>query len=210
MIIVLIGLPGSGKGTQASLISTELKFTKISVGDLLREEAKTNLEIKNLLLSGALLPGNTVDNMVENFISKNTSNNYVLDGYPRSIEQTNFLTNNHPEDVYAIHLDIDSNQLLARIRQRYMCADCNAVYNESTDQQVDKICDFCFGTSFTTREDDNEEIFGKRIADYQNNTVDVIKYFFNKGMLHVLNAQASPEEVFAKIKTFLISRQKES
>jgi adenylate kinase len=210
MILVLIGLPGSGKGTQASLISSELKFAKISVGDLLREEAKVNLEIKNLLLSGSLLPGDTVDKMVEQAISKCKNTNYVLDGYPRSMEQTNFLINNHPDDIYAIHLEIDPKKLLQRISQRYMCAKCNAVYNESKEARKGKKCNFCSSQSFTTREDDNENTFSKRISDYQNNTTDVIKYFSNRGVLHVLNAEESPEEVFQKIRQFPIFKQKES
>ncbi len=210
MILVLIGLPASGKGTQASLISSELAFEKISVGDLLREEATQNPKIREMLKSGSLLPGDTVNEMVEKTLNRNKSASYVLDGYPRSMQQTKFLINNHKTNIRAIHLDISIDFLLERIRTRYVCAACKAVYNESQDSKINKKCDFCLSREFITREDDNEDTFRNRIAEYQKKTIEVIDYFLEQGILNTINAQDTPEKVFTKIKDCIHSWQKES
>ncbi len=210
MIVVLIGLPACGKGTQASLMSSDLGFAKISVGDLLREEAQKNSAIKELLKSGALLPGDTVDEMVQKALSLDKSVNYVLDGYPRSMQQTKFLISNHSGNIRAIHLDIAPEVLLQRIRTRYMCAQCKAVYNESQESKINKKCNFCSSTEFITREDDNENTFKNRIFEYQNNTTEVINYFLSNKVLTTINAQQSPEQVFSEIKESIRSWKKES
>lgn len=211
MILVLIGLPASGKGTQASLISSKLNFNKISVGDLLREEANHDPKIKELLKAGSLLPGEIVDQMVEKTLNRDKNANYVLDGYPRSMKQTEFLIKNHKDNIRAIHLDISSEFLLERIKTRYMCASCNAVYSESQDSKINKKkCDFCFSTEFVTREDDNESTFRNRIAEYQAKTLEVINYFSEEGILNTINAQDTPEKVFSKIKEYVHSCKKES
>jgi adenylate kinase len=209
MIIVLIGLPGSGKGTQAKLLCDELNFTKISVGDLLREEAKSNSEIRKLLSSGALLPGDTVDKIVEKALGKNNSD-CVLDGYPRSISQTLFLTKNYTKDLYAVHLNIDPKDLLERIIGRYSCANCGAIYNQMHHSSVGKKCDFCLSEKFVVREDDNLETFQNRIQEYKTNTVEVIEYFATKGALATVDASGLPAKIFNQIKDFILLNQKKS
>ncbi len=177
MKLVLLGPPGSGKGTQAKMLSKEFKLKQISTGDLLREEAKKNThlskKINEILSQGKLLSDDVVFGILKQSLPQD---NFILDGFPRTTSQAKMLDNLiKPDFVFLI--DVKDDCIIERVVNRRMCPKCGRIYNLKTNKpKNDNLCDVC-GLPLVQREDDKEEVVRKRLEEYHNQTEPVLDYY---------------------------------
>ncbi len=206
--IIFIAPPAAGKGTQSSRLSKEFNLEHISTGDLLREEVKKgNTELKQMMESGSLVNDDIILTILKNKLE--TVNDYILDGFPRNLNQAialdEMLKQNNAKIDAVIYLDLDKETAKKRIVGRVSCPKCGNVYNTMIDgmnSKVNMICDDC-KSSLVKRSDDNEETFNVRFDTYMNETAPLIEYYQNKGNLYQIDSSKNPEEVYQEIKKVL-------
>ena len=147
MLILLIGLPGSGKGTQGKFLANKLHLPHLSTGDMFRKMAKREDSeaklLKQYIDTGKLVPGNLVNKIVEKFLAdEEYKNGCVLDGYPRNLEQAKFLEEITKQPITVIYLNIDDDIVIKRILGRFTCAVCEKNYNSYFDKpKIENVCD---------------------------------------------------------------------
>jgi adenylate kinase len=206
--IVLFGSPGSGKGTQAKMLTQCLKVPHISTGDMLRDLIRQN-EAEPMLVarmqSGALVRDEVVNRMVEDRLSQpDAAQGFVLDGYPRTTPQAEHLAgwmDSRGIREVVIYLAVDYNIVIARLTGRRQCPRCGTLYNLATKRpRVDETCDLD-GEKLVIRQDDNEEVIRERLAAYERQTQPVLEYFQAAGrQVAKVNASSGPpEQVFKTI-----------
>ncbi|MHA2174586.1 MAG: adenylate kinase [Candidatus Hodarchaeales archaeon] len=207
MKLIILGAPGSGKGTQAKLITQSKKIPQISTGDLLREavNAQSPLGIKasEFMNTGNLVPDDIVLELLkERLEKKDTLNGFILDGYPRNLTQANDLAKITNIEL-VINIDVDSTLLVKRITGRRTCKNCGAIFHiEFNPPRVKGICDKCSGELFQ-REDDTEETVKKRIETYENQTKPLINHYNDQSLLQSLVSDGTIEEMRRKVDTLL-------
>jgi adenylate kinase len=205
--LIILGAPGSGKGTQAKLITQSKKIPQISTGDLLREavNAQSPLGIKasEFMNTGNLVPDDIVLELLkERLEKKDTLNGFILDGYPRNLTQANDLAKITNIEL-VINIDVDSTLLVKRITGRRTCKNCGAIFHiEFNPPRVKGICDKCSGELFQ-REDDTEETVKKRIKTYENQTKPLINHYNDQSLLQSLVSDGTIEEMRQKVDTLL-------
>ena len=201
MKLILLGPPGSGKGTQAQKIEKKYHLKQLATGDLLRDEIKSGSkigrEVKSIIDKGELVSDSIIISLIENSINdKRLSSGFVLDGFPRSLCQAKALDKilnqyNLALDV-VIELLVDDKKLVDRIIGRFSCTDCSAVYHDVDHNTKKKgICDKCGSSNFSRRSDDNEVVFTERLKEYYRLTAPIIPYYKDKGILKSINAMKS-------------------
>ena len=207
--IVLFGSPGSGKGTQAKLLTECLGIPHVSTGEMLREGVRTGKGITPKtaakMQAGILVKDAVVDAMVEERLARpDAGRGFVLDGYPRTLVQAEHLVewlDERETREVVIHLAVDYNIIIARLTVRRECPRCGTPYNVVLrPPKVDELCDLD-GTKLVRREDDREDVIRARLDAYEQQTRPVLDYFRNKGR-RVVAVDASndpPEAVFQKI-----------
>ena len=207
--IIFIAPPASGKGTQSEILVNEYGYNHISTGDLLREKqndgTELGLKIKNLLATGALVDDDIVTELLKEKFSK-IDGPFILDGYPRNINQANILNNlldelNKKIDV-VIYLNVDKITAMKRALGRISCKNCGKIYhkyNEVMKPITEGICDICNG-ELVGRSDDNEESFKIRFDTYVENTKPLLDFYKNEGKLVVIEKNETPEETFNEVK----------
>ena len=201
MKIIMLGAPGSGKGTQAKLISEELKIPHISTGDIFRDnirrKTEIGLKIKAIIDSGNLCPDElTIEIVKQRLNASDCENGYLLDGFPRTIAQATALDKiSAPDKV--IDLDIPLDKIEKRITGRRLCAKCESSFNTSVIGDV-KACPKCGGDLYI-REDDNAQSVRERLAVYKTQTAPLIDYYKVQGKLLTVNADLPIKDVFANI-----------
>lgn len=214
--IIFISPPSAGKGTQSKLISDEYNIPHISVGSLLRDVADSGseigIELKRVLASGKLVDNSITSKVLKDrLMNEDCNNGYILDGYPRSMEQALFyeqLLKELNKDLgIVIFLDIDKKLATKRALSRLMCSNCGSSYNlevPSLRPKVDNICDRC-GNKLSVRGDDNKESFEKRFDVYINTTKELIDYYNNKGVLRkvLVTEGKSAIDIFEEIKEII-------
>ena len=204
MIIVMLGAPGSGKGTVAKLLTETLNIEHISTGDMFREEIKSGSELgkelENYMADGKLVPDDVVIRILDERLSRPTAQNgVVLDGFPRTKIQAEHLkellkAKGKKIDV-AIQLNIPDEDIIYRTVKRRICSnkDCGAIYNlEFNKPKQEGICDIC-GSKLYRREDDNEETVKRRIDTYHKRSEPIIKYFEEEGILYTVDLRAEDQ-----------------
>lgn len=203
--LVFLGPPGAGKGTQADYLKEKYQIEKISTGDILREAVRNGTELGRLASSymdkGELVPDDIILSLVKEKISK--LENFILDGFPRTIVQAEGLDNILKElgkDLKAvIYFDIDDEKVIERLTSRRLCPNCGAVYNLITNPpKNDEICDYC-GASLERRKDDNESTVRNRLQVYKRDTLPLVDFYEKRGLLKRIDAGKPPEEVFHSI-----------
>jgi adenylate kinase len=207
--IVLIGSPGSGKGTQARLLTESLGVPHVSTGDMLRgrigQDAGMATEVGASMQVGALVSDRVVDVMVEERLSRaDAAQGFVLDGYPRTRAQAErncaWLDGRGIREV-VIHLAVDYNVIIARLTGRRECPRCGTLYNVAFHPpKVDEVCDLD-GERLVVREDDREPVIRERLDAYERQTRPVLEYLRSVGR-RVVEVDASndpPELVYQKI-----------
>jgi adenylate kinase len=205
MNIVIFGPPGSGKGTYASLLKNRLGIPHISTGDLVREEIqnKTNLglEIKKYSDAGQLVPDEAITEILRKRLAPGLSKGFILEGYPRSIEQARQLENIAKIDV-VINLNVPDRVIVERLSTRIQCRSCGAIYNERTLRpRVAGKCDKCGGELFK-RADDQPDVILERLRIYKATSAPVIDYYRMRKLLKEItndDPNVSPEIVADRI-----------
>lgn len=208
---IFLGPPACGKGTQTEMLAKHLGFPHIDTGSLLRAEIARETEdgkiAKERIDKGQLVPLELVGRIIgKKLASEECTNGYVLDGYPRSLEQALVLEKINAEvdkdneaGFKAIYFDIDTEILIERIVNRQSCPKCGEIYNKKfKPSKVENICDKC-GTELKTRDDDTEEIAKKRFETYFEQTAPLIKFYEEKGVLYKLDAKGSIDEVWERL-----------
>jgi adenylate kinase len=208
MRIVLLGAPGSGKGTQSQLLMKAYGVPQISTGDLLRQAVAKGSELgrkaKAFMEAGKLVDDATVLGMIrERLKSKDAAKGFILDGFPRNIAQAEALTGLLDElgtPLQAVVLlNLDLNILFKRLTGRRVCEKCGRVFNIYTSPSTSQdACDHC-GGQLIQRPDDREEVIGKRLQVYDAETKPLIQHYGNAGLLRVVDADADMDTVFKSI-----------
>jgi adenylate kinase len=217
MRIVLLGPPGSGKGTQARLLQDHHGIPQISTGDIFRraisDKTPLGVEADKYVSRGALVPDDLTIGLVrERLRQKDAAKGFVLDGFPRTIPQAEGVEKLSRELGWeldaAVYIDVPQDVLLKRLTLRQTCPSCGMVYHLEHRPPADgRTCDDC-GTSLETREDDNEETFKKRLAVYFSQTLPLVDYYKLKSRLVNIDGSGSAEEVFENINAALGHRRK--
>ena len=193
MNVVLLGIQGSGKGTQAELLSKKYKLPHINVGDSFRENIQKQTELgkiaKSYIDKGELVPDEFVFAIVEDVLNK-AENGFFLDGFPRNLEQAEFLLNKFKIDKVFL-LVLDDETAIKRILARRQCKNCKKVYNKLFQKpEVENVCDVC-GGELIHREDDNKQAIKKRIEKFHHKTEKVIELFKEQSNFITINAAQS-------------------
>ena len=201
---MLLGAPGSGKGTQASYFAEDFGVPVISTGDLFRENMAENTPIgikaRDYIEKGELVPDDIVLQLVEDrFAHVDATNGWLLDGFPRTEQQAvaldELLSKRGKKLDQVFHLCVTKKELIDRIAGRLICSECGKIYNEVTMKpQVEGICDV-EGAALFRREDDNVETATNRIDVYNEQTRPLIEYYKNKGILTEVNGMIGREKI---------------
>jgi adenylate kinase len=205
MIVILLGAPGSGKGTQSKVLAEKYGFEHLATGDIFRSEIaeKTALGLKaqEFVKSGRLVPDNIVTEMVAGRLDP--SGKYLLDGFPRNIEQAKELDKMLEASKSGINavilLNVPQPELLKRLTSRRVCTKCAAVYNERTkpSKELGK-CDKC-GGQVVQRDDDAEATAKKRLMLFEDVTAPLTAYYRGEGVFFEINAAQAPEKVSSEL-----------
>lgn len=202
MRIILLGAPGAGKGTQAKRLSEKYNILHISTGDIFRENIKNSTEIgkiaKSFIDKGQLVPNDVTVEIVKERLEQEDckSQGYLLDGFPRNIEQAIELDKFSKIDI-VLNIDVDLNKLVKRITGRRVCPKCGASYHVTT-LNGNTLCSRC-KTELILRDDDNEETVTKRIEVYNKQTAPLIEYYKNQGKLFAVDGNLGIDETFNQI-----------
>ena len=197
MFIVLLGAPGSGKGTVGKIIAEDLKLAHISTGDLFRENLKNETELgkeaKQYMDKGELVPDEvTIKMLKERLNGADVENGAVLDGFPRTgvqaVSLDNMLKEMNAKVDMALNIDVPFDEIVERIANRRSCKGCSEIYNVVFNPpKVEGICDKCGGELYQ-REDQKPEVVQNRLEVYRNTAEELIKYYKNKGVLRTEKA----------------------
>jgi len=212
MIIILFGPPGAGKGTQAALISNKYGIPHIATGDIFRDAISRGTKLGKIaeeyLKRGDLVPDEIVNSIVKERISMDDcKDGFILDGYPRTINQAKALDEILKEmgrDVdLVINIVVSDENIIKRLSYRRICKVCGAVYHLITNPpKKDEICDKCGGPLYQ-REDDKEEVIRNRLLVYRERTKPIIDYYKGKGVLVNVDGNLTIEEVWKQIERLI-------
>lgn len=207
MKIVMLGIMGAGKGTQAKNLSGYLKVPHISTGEIFRiaveEKTELGLKAQEIMKKGEYVPDDIVTGIVKQRISRDdVDNGYILDGFPRTINQAEELSKIDDLD-HVFYITIPDEEVLRRLMGRRSCEVCNAQYNIHLDESG-PTCKKC-GGKIIMREDDNEETIKIRLKNYLDQTEPLIDYYRKKNILDEIDGNRSIEEVFNSLKELVSS-----
>jgi len=202
--IILLGAPGSGKGTQAELMSKEFGIPTISTGNMIRKELKSGTELGKKLESyttaGKLVPDDVVVEVVKNRVQEDDcKNGFILDGFPRTIPQAEALDRMQIKIHKVVDVDVPDEVIIKRMSGRRVCLDCGATYHVETKKpKVAGKCDQCAST-LSQRADDKQETVLKRLEDYHKQTEPLKDYYGEKKNLVSVNGDQALDKVFQDI-----------
>lgn len=205
MKIILLGAPGSGKGTMAQKLTNDLQVPQISTGDIfrknLKEETPLGLQVKDIMARGELVPDEITIEIVKNRLREDDcKNGYILDGFPRSLIQAEALDTFELIDC-AVNLDVDEEAIVKRLSGRRFCPDCNGTFHVSSLEN-ETLCPSC-GGKLIIRADDSEETVRERLRVYYKTTFPLIEYYQKQGKLLTVDGNGGIEEVYARILSVL-------
>jgi adenylate kinase len=215
MAIVLFGSPGSGKGTQAKMLTQCLGVPHFSTGDMLRDRVKTGnglgTKVAATMQSGALVCDEVINAMVAERLSEpDAAKGFILDGYPRTLDQAEtfigWLDGRRIREV-VIHLAVDYNIIIARLSGRRQCPRCGTLYNVSSHPPKSAgLCDLD-GATLVVRDDDREDVIRERLEAYERQTRPVLEFFRKSGrrVVRVDAGVESPDSVFERIRQLMES-----
>lgn len=213
MNLILLGPPGSGKGTQAARLVNERNMIQMSTGDMLRESAGSGSELGKrvaaIMESGELVSDEVVVALIAEKLSGDRRGGLIFDGFPRTLAQADALDRlleDSDADLDAvIELIVDPNELAARITGRISCAGCGAVYHlEASPPAAPGVCDRC-GGRLRQRDDDTEEALRTRLMAYYRNTAPLIGYYHRSGQLRQVKCKGGPDDVAGDVAALLDS-----
>jgi len=204
---VIIGVQGSGKGTQAGLLATDLDLVHIAVGDIFRwnvqHHTKLGAQVRRTMAAGLLVGDDVVEGVVRQRLTEHDWNyGFIIDGFPRNERQAEFFLESYDIDG-VIHLELPDSEVRRRVLNRRMCSGCGMDYNLiANSPHVPGRCDVC-GSELVTREDDTEQALAVRLAEYHEKTNPVLEIFRRKEYVLTVDARPEPELVQAEIRKHL-------
>jgi adenylate kinase len=202
--VLLLGAPGAGKGTQSKRLSEAFDIDHVTTGDALR--ANEDMDLGHMdtdhdtprayMEAGELVPDAVVNEIVRSALTE--AGGYVLDGYPRNLDQARYLSDITDIDV-AVFLDVSETELVDRLTGRRVCAACGANYHVDFDPpETPGACDEC-GGDLIQRDDDSEETVRERLRVYEENTAPVVEHYREADVLVEVDGEQSPDEVFEAV-----------
>jgi len=206
VILVFLGPPGAGKGTQAKLLSQRMGFLHLSTGDLLREAVKNQTPLgkkaKEYMDRGELVPDELIVQLIEETMPKD--GNVILDGFPRTVNQAlaleEMLRDKGEKISKVLFFDVPDEVIIDRLSGRRVCSKCGAVYHvKYNPPKVEGVCDLC-GGPLVQRDDDKEEVVRKRLEVYRKQTEPLIEFYQERGIIYKLDAGKGVEELFEEVK----------
>ena len=212
--IMFIAPPAAGKGTQAEIIEARYNIPHISTGDILRDIAEEDSElgeyVSEVLSSGELVKDEITDKLIENRLKKeDCKNGFIIDGFPRNIEQTiryDQILKRLGYDIGVVFLiNIEKKTLEKRVIGRRICEDCDAVFNinsEDNAPQIESTCDICGGRLYQ-RNDDNLEAFENRYSLYLEKVTPIIEHYKKLGVLYEIDGNKSKDKVTEQIESII-------
>jgi adenylate kinase len=213
VIIILLGPPGAGKGTQAKRIEEGYRLVQLSTGDMLRavvaDGSPLGLEAKRIMDAGELMSDELMIEMISARIDEpDCAGGFILDGFPRTTGQAEALDAMLAEKSLrldaVVEIRVDEELLVERITGRYTCANCGAGYHDRFQKPaVEGVCDSCGGTAFSRRADDNEATVRSRLEAYREQTVPILPYYQARGTLKTVDGMAAIDNVTEQIQSIL-------
>lgn len=208
--IILLGPPGSGKGTQAKLLSRDYQMPQISTGDLFRaniaEQTPIGLQAKHFIQSGQLVPDEIVLGMLFARIAlPDCRKGYILDGFPRTIFQAEQLEKHHAREVVqlVVNLEVPDEEIIKRASGRFLCRQCGMIYSHTVSPPtIEGRCDKCDGEVYR-RPDDEPDIVKNRLQVYHAQTLPLIEFYCQKELLTTICGNRSLNIVHEELKSFL-------
>ncbi|MCE8116113.1 adenylate kinase [Listeria monocytogenes] len=214
MKLVLMGLPGAGKGTQAEQIVEKYNIPHISTGDMFRAAMKNNTELgrkaKSFMDNGDLVPDEVTNGIVRERLSEDDAKDgFLLDGFPRTVEQAqeleNILSDLGTELDAVINIDVEKDVLMKRLTSRWICRTCGKTYHEIYNPpKVPGKCDLDGGELYQ-RDDDKKETVEKRLNVNMKQTKPLLDFYSEKGKLHNINGEQEIKDVFVDVEKILAS-----
>jgi adenylate kinase len=210
MRLILLGPPGSGKGTQALLLCQRLNLEHVGTGDIIREAIRQNTpagqRAKPFVQSGRLVPDDLVNDLItDRFHQADRPTRFIMDGYPRTVAQAKafdkVLKKQRLDLTAVILLLVDDEEIVRRLSGRWSCPKpgCKATYHtKSNPPKVAGVCDRC-GTKLVQREDDREDTVKRRLKVYHSNTVELIPYYHKRGLIREVPGHGHIEEIYGNI-----------
>ncbi|MDH3660750.1 MAG: adenylate kinase [Alphaproteobacteria bacterium] len=205
MILILLGPPGAGKGTQATRIKDKYQIAHLSTGDMLRGAVAAGTEVgkqaKVVMDAGNLVSDDIMISLIEERTTEaDCANGYLLDGFPRTVAQAaaldDLLQSKGQKLDAVVEIAVDDEALIGRITGRYSCANCGAGYHDEFQKpKQEGVCDTCGGTEFKRRSDDNEEAVRTRLTAYHGQTAPLLPYYRNKSVLKTVDGMADIDAV---------------
>lgn len=211
MNILLLGAPGSGKGSQAKLLETKFGLKHISTGDILRESVKNETSLgklaKEYMNKGELVPDELILDLIEERISKvDCLGGVIFDGFPRTIKQAegldNLLVKNNKRLNHVLSIDVPFDKIITRLTARMVCSGCGKDYNKISNPPKSDKCDVCNG-DVIVRADDNEATIKNRLDVYKKSTEPLIDYYNNKNILKRIDGDKDVNLVFNDVEKLL-------
>lgn len=203
---ILLGAPGSGKGTQAKRLSAYFSIPHISTGDILRSEIQRGTElgkrVQEIVAEGKLVSNSLVTEVVrKRFQEKDVERGYVLDGFPRTVPQAAMLGQILEErtlpDSLVLFIDLPERLLVSRLIGRLSCSQCGAVFHKELNPPKKELtCDLCGAHPLSQRKDDDKDTVLKRLDVFESETTPLLKFYSKKGRLQKIDGSFSVEEVF--------------
>lgn len=213
MNIILLGPPGAGKGTQASILEDEYGMVQLSTGDMLRAAVKARtpvgLQAKSVMESGGLVSDEIVSGIIGDRLDElGPATGVIFDGYPRTAPQAEALDALLAERGRRLHkvveLEVDEDALVDRVTGRFTCVACDAGYHDRYKQPVVAgVCDACGSTEFKRRPDDNETTVRTRMAEYRAKTEPILPIYEARGLVARVDGMADIDHVTAALKTII-------
>ena len=212
MILILLGPPGAGKGTQGARIMQTLSVPKISTGEIFRDLAAAGsalgLQAKSFWSQGKLVPDEIVVELVKERIeAPDCANGFLLDGFPRTVNQAEtldaLLSQSGRMVDGVLDFNVDADELLRRLSGRRTCGNCGATYHlTSLPPKRDSLCDHC-NQPLVQRDDDNPDSIRTRVKEYESKTAQLLAYYRGRGLLHTVMANSDPETIYAGVEDAL-------
>lgn len=211
MNIILIGAPGSGKGTQSRQFIEKYGFVQLSTGDVLRAaiaaKTETGLQAQGFMDQGKLVPDEVMINLVEGYMDQQAGKSVIFDGFPRTVAQAESLSSMLKKRASGIdkvvYFKVNPQILTKRLTGRRTCSKCGEIYHiENKPSSKGHLCEKC-GGSLTQRPDDRAEVIGERLAQFEKNTGPTVEYYRNQGNLVEVDSEQEPDVVFGQITKIL-------
>lgn len=215
-VIILLGPPGCGKGTQAEKLERQLGYKKLSTGDMLRnivkQDSPLSIKIQEVMDAGDLIDDELIIKVIEkSFLESDCQQGVILDGFPRTLIQAKHLEKmllknsklqNAKLDV--ISIKVNDISLIKRITGRFFCSKCLSGYHDEYKPTIkDGICDQCGSKSFSRRNDDNEETVKRRLENYYNDSVPIIEYYKEQKIFNQIDGEQTMEKVYTELTSYL-------